>query len=102
MSEYPPGLSPLSQHQFHRTEELFSQSISTWDDLENFIKASGMTIDEWIAVAEKYEGIEKIFYVSYLKAAKNLLANAHVRKKFEKPRQVFSNRIRPSLLVRKV
>lgn len=102
MAEHPPGLSLLSQHQFHRTEELFAQSISILDDLENFIKASGMTIDQWISVAEKYEGIEKIFYISYLKAAKNLLENAHIRKKFEKPRQVFSNRVRPSLLVRKV
>ncbi len=102
MAEHPPGLSPLSQHQFNRTEELFSQSLSTWDDLENLIKRSGLTIDEWIAVAEKYDGIEKNFYVSYLRAAKNLLEHAHVRKKFEKPRQLFSNRVRPSLLVRKV
>lgn len=102
MAEHPPGLSHLSKHQFNRTEELFSQSLSTWDDLENFIKSSGLTIDEWIDIAEKYDGIESHFYASYLKAMKNLLQHSHVRKKFEKPRQVFSNRIRPSLLVRKV
>jgi len=102
MAEYPPGLSQLSQYQFTRTEELFSKSLSPWDDLENFIKSSGMSIDEWIAIAEKYDGVESHFYASYLKAIKNLLQHAHVRKKFEKPRQLFSNRVRPSLLVKRV
>jgi len=102
MAEYPPGLSHLSQHQFDRTEKLFSQSLSTWDDLENFIKTSGISIDEWIAIAEKYDGVESHFYASYLKAVKNLLQHSGERKKFEKPRQVFSNRIRPSLLARRV
>lgn len=102
MPEQPPGLSPLSQHQFHRTEELFSQSLSTWDDLEDFIKSSGLSIDEWINIAEKYDGVESHFYSCYLKAVKNLLQHSHVRKKFEKPREVFSNKLRPSLLVRRV
>lgn len=102
MAAYPPGLSQLSQHQFGRTEELFSQSLSTWDDLESLIHSSGRSIDEWINIAEKYDGIESHFYASYLKAMKNLIQHSGVRKKFEKPRQVFSNRIRPSLLVRKV
>jgi hypothetical protein len=102
MAEHPPGLSHLSKHQFDRTEELFSKSISTWDDLEAFIQTSGLSLDEWIAIAEKYDGVESHFYTCYLKAVKNLLQHSNVRKKFEKPRQVFSNRIRPSLLVRRV
>ena len=102
MAEYPPGLSQLSQHQFARTEELFSKSLSSWDDLEDFIKSSGMSIDQWITIAEKYDGVESHFYASYLKAIKNLLQQSHVRKKFEKPRQLFSHRVRPSLLVKKV
>jgi len=102
MAEYLPGLSQLSQHQFARTEELFSKSLSSWDNLEDFIKSSGMSIDQWITIAEKYDGVESHFYASYLKAVKNLMQHSGARKKFERPRQVFSNRIRPSLLVRRV
>jgi len=102
MADHPPGLSHLAQHQFARTEELFSKSLSSWDDLESFIKSSGRSIDEWIDIAEKYDGIESHFYASYLKAIKNLLQHAQVRKKFEKPRHLFSHRIRPSLLVKRV
>ncbi len=102
MAEHPPNLSPLSKHQFHRTEQLFLQSLSTWDDLENFIKSSGLSIDEWIAIAEKYDGVESHFYACYLKTIKNLLQHSHARKKFEKPREVFTNKVRPSLLIKRV
>jgi hypothetical protein len=102
MAEHPPGLSHLSQCQFSRTEELFSRSISSWDELEYFIRTSGRSIDEWIEIAEKYDGLESYFYASYLKAIKNLLQYSHQRKKFEQPRQLFSNRLRPSLLVKRV
>lgn len=102
MAELPPGLSPLSQHQFHRTEELFSQSLSSWDDLESFIQSSGLNMDQWIDIAEKYDGIESHFYTCYLKAVKNLLQHSHLRKKFEQPRPVFPNKVRPSLLARRV
>ena len=102
MAEDPPGLSHLSKHQFARTEELLSQSFSTWSDLDHFIQTSGLSIDDWITIAEKYEGPESFFYASYLKSIKHHLEHASQRKAVEKPRQIFSNRIRPSLLIKRV
>ncbi len=102
MSEHPPGLSHLSKHQFIRTEELFSQSISTWDDLEHLIQCSGRSMDDWITIAEKYDGPESFFYASYLKSIKHHVQHSKVKKSFEKPRHVFANRIRPSLLIKRV
>lgn len=102
MAEYPPGLSEESKRSFARTEELFSKSISLWDDLEHLLQSSKYSIDEWIEVAKKAGGANAELFPAYLHAIKERLEHSKKRRSFERPRYACFNRISPLRLIKKV
>ena len=102
MAEYPPGLSEESKNKFARTEELFSKSISLWDDLEHLLHESKYNMDEWIGVAKKTKGAQQTIFPGYLEAIKERLKHSSKRRPIEKPQHAPMGRISPLHFTKKV
>ena len=102
MSEYIKDVTYESKRRFNRTEELFARSLSIWNDLEEIIKSTPYTIDEWTEIAKKKEGADGVFFSAHLEVMKSHLASVKKRKHLEKPRFAHFNTIPPSRLIKKV
>ncbi|HLB34170.1 MAG: hypothetical protein A3F67_00655 [Verrucomicrobia bacterium RIFCSPHIGHO2_12_FULL_41_10] len=98
----PPGLTYENRRRFTLTHELYSRSISLWDDLERRIECSGRTLDEWIEAAHQLGGFRGLAHAAHLQSIKDHLYHIKKLRKLEQPRQVFFNKISPSRLVTKV
>lgn len=85
-----------------RTEELFSRSVSLWYDLENAIKLSKSSIDEWKEKAEKLEGYNGLFFPAHLEAMKQHLERAKQRGLLERSYSNHFTRIPASRLIKRV
>lgn len=96
------GLPAETRRRFALTQELFSRSISVWDELEHTIQCSGHGIDDWIAVLKKNGTMSANAYAGYLSAMKKHIEISKKRKLTERPRQAYLNRIPPSRLIRRV
>lgn len=102
MSEHSKNLINEAKRRSNRTEELFARSISLWDDLEQIIKSTPYTLDEWTEIAKKREGIDGLFFSAHLQAMKAHLASVKNRKQVERPRYAHFNTIPPSRLIKRV
>lgn len=102
MSVFFPELVRNLQRKVARTKELFSRSISLWDDLENTVRLSNCTLDEWKKRAEKLEGFKGAFYPAHLEVMKQHLERAKQRKGLEASYSAHFTKIPPSRLIKKV
>lgn len=85
-----------------RTRELFSRSISLWDDLENTVRLSNCSLEEWKKKAEQLEGFQGVFYPAHLEVMKQHLERAKQRKSSEAPYSTNFTKIPASRLIKKV
>ncbi len=102
MPDFFPELVRDLKRKRARTEELFSRSISLWDDLANTIQLSRSSIDEWKKKAEKLEGFNGLFFPAHLEVMKQHLEKVKHRRVLERPYENQFMRISPSRLIKKV
>ncbi|MBX9742734.1 MAG: hypothetical protein K2W99_04265 [Chthoniobacterales bacterium] len=102
MSNFFPELARDLKRKVARTQELFSRSISLWDDLENTVRLSNCSLDEWKKKAEKLEGINGVFYPAHLEVMKQHLERSKQRRVKEVPYSINLTKIPASRLIKKV
>ena len=95
MSERFQDLIIESKRRAHRTEELFARSLSMWKELDERIRATPHTIEDWTEIAKKTQGAKGIFFSAHLHFVKK-------RQATERSRPAHFNKIPPSRLIKKV
>ena len=91
-----------SKRRANRTQELFARSFSIWEELDNIVKSTPYTLDDWIEIAKKTGGVKGMFFSAHLEVIKSHHDFAKTRKSLERPRIAHFNTIPPSRLIRKV
>jgi hypothetical protein len=102
MSERFPDLIIESKRRAHRTEELFARSLSMWKELDEKIRATPHTIEDWTEIAKKTQGAKGIFFSAHLEVIQSHLHFVKKRHVTERPRPAHFNKIPPSRLIKKV
>lgn len=91
-----------SKRRAHRTEELFARSHSIWKELDEMIRSTSHTIDDWTEIAKKKEGAKGLFFSAHLEVIKMHLQFIKKRRPMERPLLIHFNKIPPSRLIKKV